>query len=75
MKNEISSMSFEEALKELELILSRIDTGEEKLEDAVLAFERAAQLRLHCEKKLDAARLRIEKIVDSSEGKAKALDF
>jgi exodeoxyribonuclease VII small subunit len=69
MKDDISSMSFEEALKELEIILARIDMGEEKLENAVVAFERAAKLRIHCEKKLDSARLRIEKVVGSVEGK------
>jgi exodeoxyribonuclease VII small subunit len=69
MKDDISAMSFEEALKELESILARIDMGEEKLENAVAAFERAAKLRIHCEKKLNSARLRIEKVVGSAEGK------
>ncbi len=69
MQDDISAMSFEEALKELETILARIDMGEEKLENAVVAFERAAKLRSHCEKKLNSARLRIEKVVGSVEGK------
>jgi exodeoxyribonuclease VII small subunit len=68
-KNDISSMSFEDAMKELESILNRIDMGEEKLENAVSSFERAALLRNHCEKQLESARLRIEKVVGTAEGK------
>ncbi len=68
-QKDISAMSFEDAMKELENILNRIDMGEEPLENAVSAFERAAQLRNHCEKKLELARLRIEKVVGTSEGR------
>ena len=75
MSQQISSMSFEEALKELEEILGKIDNGEEKLDSAVAAFERATQLRQHCEKKLTAAKLKIEKIVKKPDGKVELKDI
>lgn len=64
---EVSLMSFEEALAELELIINRIDAGQEELEEAVKLFERATLLKKHCELKLQSAKLRIEKITASQE--------
>ena len=58
----ITNMSFEEALKELENIVKRIDSAEETLESAITSFERGRDLQKHCEKKLKDASLRIEKI-------------
>ncbi len=56
------NISFEEALKELEEIVKKIDNGQESLEMAVNSFERGILLKNHCEKKLKEARLKIEKI-------------
>ena len=56
------NISFEEALKELEDIVKKIDNGQESLETAVNSFERGILLKNHCEKKLKEARLKIEKI-------------
>ncbi|KIJ88679.1 exodeoxyribonuclease VII small subunit [Rickettsia asembonensis] len=56
------NISFEEALKELEEIVKKIDNGQESLETAVNSFERGILLKNHCEKKLKEAQLKIEKI-------------
>jgi len=56
------NISFEEALRELEEIVKKIDNGQESLETAVNSFERGILLKNHCEKKLKGARLKIEKI-------------
>ena len=48
---EISEMSFEEALEELEAIVRALEGGKGKLEEAISAYERGAQLKVHCEKK------------------------
>jgi exodeoxyribonuclease VII small subunit len=67
----IENLSFEEALSELELIVKRIDTGEEKLADAVGQFERGVLLKKHCANLLEDAKLKIEKIVHNSSEKEK----
>jgi exodeoxyribonuclease VII small subunit len=67
MEREIESMSFEEALAELELIINKIDAGQQNLEEAVASFERASLLKKHCECKLQAAKLKVEKVVSSAE--------
>lgn len=67
MAKEIEAMTFEEALAELELIINKIDAGQQNLEEAVASFERASLLKKHCECKLQAAKLRVEKVVGPSE--------
>lgn len=58
----INNMSFETALAELKDIVKKIDTGEETLESSIISFERGVLLKEHCEKKLQEAKLKIEKI-------------
>lgn len=65
----IENISFEDALAELEEIVRKIDTGQENLADAVDSFERGVLLKKHCEKMLKEAKLKIEKITSSGDGK------
>jgi exodeoxyribonuclease VII small subunit len=65
---EIASLSFEEALAELEQIVRRLETGSAKLEEAIGAYERGALLKRHCEAKLREAQSRVEKIVLNADG-------
>lgn len=64
----IENFTFEEALNELEKIVSKIDTGQEDLASAVSSFERGVLLKKHCEDLLKSAKLKIEKIVHKPEG-------
>jgi exodeoxyribonuclease VII small subunit len=66
--DQIKNMSFEEALKELETIVKKIDSGEETLESAIVSFERGSELKKHCQEKLDSAKLKIEKIIQNADG-------
>ncbi|QCE34211.1 exodeoxyribonuclease VII small subunit [Acetobacteraceae bacterium] len=56
---DVKNLSFEEALKELETIVGKLENGQMKLQDAVDAYERGSALRKHCEKQLDAAESRL----------------
>lgn len=64
----LETMSFEQALQELETIVRRLEEGKTNLDEAISAYERGAALRAHCEKKLKDARLRVEQIVIKSDG-------
>ncbi|MBY0501804.1 MAG: exodeoxyribonuclease VII small subunit [Alphaproteobacteria bacterium] len=64
----LESMNFEEALKELEAIVRRLEEGKTSLEEAIKMYERGAHLRAYCEKKLKDARLRVEQIVVGADG-------
>ena len=65
---EIAGMSFEQALAELEQIVARLESGQAPLEDSIRMYERGAALKAHCEARLEAARLRVEKIVVGAGG-------
>lgn len=62
------TLSFEEALKELETIVRRLEEGKTSLEEAITAYERGAVLRTFCEQKLKDARLRVEQIMVGTDG-------
>lgn len=68
-KKEALPDSFEEALKELEAIVRRLESGGQDLEAAIKDYERGAALKTLCEKRLSEARLKVEKIIGAKEGK------
>jgi len=65
---DIAAMSFEDALAELEQIVRRLEGGQVKLDEAILSYERGAQLKQHCERKLSEAQQRVDRIVIGSDG-------
>jgi exodeoxyribonuclease VII small subunit len=65
---DIAAMSFEEALAELEQIVRRLEGGQAKLDEAIQSYERGAQLKRHCETKLNEAQQRVDRIVIGQEG-------
>jgi exodeoxyribonuclease VII small subunit len=67
-RQDVASMSFEEALAQLEKIVARLESGDVPLEDSIRIYERGAQLKAHCEAKLRAAELKVEKIVQGPAG-------
>ena len=75
MDKEIKTLSFEEALTQLETIVRELESGRIKLDDAVSAYEKAAALKKLCENKLKDAQLKIEKIEIAPNGDIKTTPF
>ena len=69
-ETDISALSFEQALAELEKIVGELESGQAPLERSIEIYERGARLKAHCESKLEAARLRVEKVVMNAQGQA-----
>ena len=65
---EVKDLSFEDALAELEKIVRSLESGQQKLEDAITAYERGSALRQHCEAKLAEAEARVAAIVQNADG-------
>jgi len=65
---EIEAMSFEEALRALETIVDKLERGDVPLDQSIDLYERGEKLRAACQKRLDAAQARIEKIVTDKDG-------
>ena len=67
--SDLSEMSFEDALRSLEQVVAKLESGDVPLDDSIALYERGEKLRLHCQARLDAAQARIEKIVAGPDGK------
>jgi len=68
MSEKIKDLSFEEALEKLEKIVSQLESGQIKLEDAIKVYEEGVQLKKLCEKKLSDAQMKVEKLVLNKQG-------
>ena len=65
---EIENMSFEEAMKELEATVGKLEHGDASLDESIKLYERGAKLRAHCDKRLREAEERVEKITLAANG-------
>jgi exodeoxyribonuclease VII small subunit len=65
---DLSALSFEQALAELEKIVAQLERGDVALEDSIRMYERGAALKAHCEAKLKDAQLKVEQIVLGPDG-------
>ncbi|HUD29057.1 MAG TPA: exodeoxyribonuclease VII small subunit [Novosphingobium sp.] len=66
----IDTLSFEDSLRALETIVRQLESGDVPLEDSISLYEKGEKLRQHCQKRLDAAQARIERIVAGPDGTA-----
>lgn len=64
----VSALSFEEALAELEAIVASLEQGKASLDSAITSYERGAALKQHCEAKLREAREKVERITLNAAG-------
>lgn len=64
----IDTLTFEEALAELEAIVRALESGQGRLEEAVAQYERGAALRAHCDRLLAAAEQKVQAIVEGAAG-------
>lgn len=67
--SDISGMSFEAAMAELEKVVRDLESGTVELEKSIALYERGAALKAHCEARLKAAEERVEKITLGEGGK------
>jgi exodeoxyribonuclease VII small subunit len=59
---DVGSLSFEAALKRLEEIVRKLESGEAALDEAIKLYEEGDRLKQQCEARLKAAQARIEQI-------------
>ena len=64
----LETISFEDALQELEAIVISLERGDVSLDDAISAFERGTTLKAHCQKRLEEARMKVEQIKLPADG-------
>jgi len=72
--SDIVSMSFEQALEQLEDIVDNLERGDVPLEQSIRIYERGEALKKHCEKLLKSAENKVEKIRLDRDGAAKGVE-
>ncbi len=63
MADDLSALSYEAALAELDEIITRLERGDVELEAAISAYERGAALTRHCAQLLDRTEQKISQLV------------
>lgn len=67
--SDIAALPFEEALKQLEAIVTRLERGDVPLEESIDIYTRGEALKARCDALLKQAEARIEKITLGADGK------
>lgn len=67
----VAKMTFEQAMKELESVVGKLEAGEVALEDSIALYERGALLKKHCEDRLKAAEEKVAAISLDESGQPK----
>lgn len=66
--SDLSEMSFEDAIKELESVVGQLERGDVALEQSIALYERGAALKARCETKLKEAEEKVAKITFGDDG-------
>jgi len=65
----VAEMTFEEAMADLEQVVTQLERGDVALEDSIALYERGAELKKHCETKLKQAEEKVAAITLDGSGK------
>ena len=61
-------MSFEEAMRELEALVGKLERGDVPLEQSIELYQRGEALKAHCEQKLTDAEEKVAKLTLGPDG-------
>ena len=64
----LPDMTFEQAMADLEQVVTQLERGDVPLEDSIALYERGAQLKKHCEAKLKQAEEKVATITLDGNG-------
>lgn len=73
--SDISALSFEAAMKELEAIVRALESGSADLDKAIADYQRGNALKEHCLGKLSEAKLKVEQISMRADGSVATTEF
>ena len=65
---DISKLSLEQAMNELEDVVAKLENGQVPLEDSIKLYEMGNDLKKYCEQKLKEAEEKVSQITFSNDG-------
>lgn len=66
--SDMTKLSFEDAMKQLEEVVRALESGNVELEKSIALYEEGAKLKAHCERKLKEAEEKVAKITLGPDG-------
>ena len=72
--NKEENITFEQAIEELETIINRLEEGDVPLDETINLYEKGSELKDFCEKKLQSAEVKIQKINQKTKTKEITLE-
>ncbi|MCW3129128.1 MAG: exodeoxyribonuclease VII small subunit [Methanophagales archaeon] len=75
MEEKGEAITFEDAMKRLESIVETLGEGNLSLEDSLKIFEEGMELCRFCNKKLDEAEYKVEKLMEREGGEISMEEF
>ncbi len=66
----VDQMTFEDAIRELEQVVAKLERGDVALDDSIALYERGAALKKRCEAKLSEAEEKVARITTGADGQA-----
>ncbi|WP_448658692.1 exodeoxyribonuclease VII small subunit [Sphingomonas sp. CJ99] len=67
---QVAQLSFEDALKQLEAIVTQLESGDVPLDRAIELYRQGDALRRQCAERLERAQMRIEAVRAGADGQA-----
>lgn len=68
VEQELQALSFEQAMDKLETIVSRLESGDVALEQAIELYQEGMKLSQLCDQKLKQVERKIEMLVEEEQG-------
>jgi exodeoxyribonuclease VII small subunit len=74
-RRRIAALPFDKALGEFKAVVEKLETGNLPLEESIAIFEQGVLLQNRCERLLNEAELRFQRLVDGTGGQLRTLDL
>jgi exodeoxyribonuclease VII small subunit len=65
---DIDTLTYEDALKELEVLIRKLESGSIDLADSIATYERGVALAAHCSRLLEQTEAKVQRLVLGSKG-------
>ena len=73
-EEEVSELSYEQALNKLEKVVETLESGSAPLDQSIELYTLGSVLKDHCQKKLDAAEEKISIVIKKNNEKSLAIE-
>jgi exodeoxyribonuclease VII small subunit len=74
-RRRVAALPFDKALAEFKAVVEKLETGNLPLEESIALFEQGVLLQNRCERLLNEAELRFQRLVDASGGALRTIDL